>query len=78
MRATARSDPVSHVSKAPDSEAMIAFAEKEFGKLDVLFNNAGVYPKGDGPDGRESRVRRDAPAWTTPRRIAFTRAGGLC
>ena len=30
------------VSKASDSEQMIAFAEKEFGKLDVLFNNAGI------------------------------------
>ena len=30
------------VSKAADSERMIAFAEKEFGKLDVLFNNAGI------------------------------------
>ena len=30
------------VSKATDSEAMVAFAEKEFGKLDVLFNNAGI------------------------------------
>src|SRR5688572_19515055 len=30
------------VSKAADSEGMIAFAEKEFGKLDVLFNNAGI------------------------------------
>ena len=30
------------VSKAADSERMIAFAEKEFGRLDVLFNNAGI------------------------------------
>ena len=30
------------VSKAADSEQMIAFAEREFGKLDVLFNNAGI------------------------------------
>ncbi|HEX2100856.1 MAG TPA: glucose 1-dehydrogenase [Candidatus Synoicihabitans sp.] len=30
------------VSKAGDCEAMIAFAEKEFGRLDVLFNNAGI------------------------------------
>ena len=30
------------VSKAADSEAMVAFAETEFGKLDVLFNNAGI------------------------------------
>lgn len=31
------------VSKAKDSEAMIAFAEKSFGKLNVVFNNAGVF-----------------------------------
>lgn len=30
------------VSKAVDCEGMIAFAESEFGKLDVLFNNAGI------------------------------------
>jgi NAD(P)-dependent dehydrogenase (short-subunit alcohol dehydrogenase family) len=30
------------VSKAADCGGMIAFAEKEFGKLDVLFNNAGI------------------------------------
>lgn len=30
------------VSKAADCEAMIAAAEKEFGKLTVLFNNAGI------------------------------------
>lgn len=31
------------VSKAKDAEAMIAFAEKSFGSLDVIFNNAGVF-----------------------------------
>src|ERR1700704_5667059 len=30
------------VSKAADCEAMVAAAEKEFGKLTVLFNNAGI------------------------------------
>jgi NAD(P)-dependent dehydrogenase (short-subunit alcohol dehydrogenase family) len=30
------------VSKAGDCEAMIAAAEKNFGKLDILFNNAGI------------------------------------
>src|SRR5919112_1844462 len=30
------------VSKAGDSAQMVAFAEKQFGKLDVLFNNAGI------------------------------------
>jgi NAD(P)-dependent dehydrogenase (short-subunit alcohol dehydrogenase family) len=30
------------VSQAGDCERMVAFAEKTFGKLDILFNNAGV------------------------------------
>jgi NAD(P)-dependent dehydrogenase (short-subunit alcohol dehydrogenase family) len=30
------------VSKAADCEAMVAFAEATFGRLDVLFNNAGI------------------------------------
>ena len=35
------------VSSAKDSEAMVARAEKEFGKLNVLFNNAGVMLSAD-------------------------------
>lgn len=36
------------VSKARDCEQMVASAEKEFGKLNVLFNNAGImHPKDD-------------------------------
>ncbi len=35
------------VSKSADCEAMIAAAEKTFGRLDVLFNNAGVMLDGD-------------------------------
>ena len=31
------------ISKAKDSEAMIKFAEESFGKLNVVFNNAGVF-----------------------------------
>jgi NAD(P)-dependent dehydrogenase (short-subunit alcohol dehydrogenase family) len=31
------------VSKARDAEAMVAFAEKTFGRLDIVFNNAGVF-----------------------------------
>lgn len=30
------------VSQAGDCESMVAFAEREFGKLNVLFNNAGI------------------------------------
>lgn len=36
------------VSKAADCEKMVTVAEKEFGKLDILFNNAGVMLDGDG------------------------------
>jgi len=35
------------VSSAKDSEAMIAHAEREFGKLHVLFNNAGIMHSSD-------------------------------
>src|SRR5579859_5388017 len=35
------------VSKAADCEKMIAAAEQAFGKLNVLFNNAGVMLNGD-------------------------------
>jgi len=36
------------VSKAKDAEAMIAFGEKTFGRVNVVFNNAGVFhPKDD-------------------------------
>ena len=36
------------VSKADDCQAMIEFAEQQFGKLDVLFNNAGIMHSDDG------------------------------
>jgi NAD(P)-dependent dehydrogenase (short-subunit alcohol dehydrogenase family) len=36
------------VSKAKDAEAMVQFAEKSYGRLNVVFNNAGVFhPKDD-------------------------------
>jgi len=36
------------VSKAKEAEAMIAFGEKTFGRVNVVFNNAGVFhPKDD-------------------------------
>ena len=36
------------VSKARDCEAMIAAAEQEFGRLHVIFNNAGIMHPDDG------------------------------
>jgi NAD(P)-dependent dehydrogenase (short-subunit alcohol dehydrogenase family) len=35
------------VSKATDAESMIALAEKEFGKVNILFNNAGLMHNDD-------------------------------
>jgi len=36
------------VAKAADARAMIEFAEKTYGQLNVLFNNAGIFPDADG------------------------------
>ena len=36
------------VSKAEDCRAMVQFAEKTFGRLHVLFNNAGIMHSDDG------------------------------
>lgn len=36
------------VSRAADVEAAVRAAEKSFGKLDVMFNNAGIFPDADG------------------------------
>jgi NAD(P)-dependent dehydrogenase (short-subunit alcohol dehydrogenase family) len=36
------------VSKSADCEAMVAAAEEAFGRLDVLFNNAGIMLAADG------------------------------
>ena len=36
------------VVRAADVQAMIAFAEAQFGALHVLFNNAGIFPDADG------------------------------
>ncbi|MEA2235803.1 MAG: hypothetical protein QOC81_527 [Thermoanaerobaculia bacterium] len=35
------------VSKAKDAEAMVKFAEESYGKLNVVFNNAGVFHPDD-------------------------------
>jgi NAD(P)-dependent dehydrogenase (short-subunit alcohol dehydrogenase family) len=35
------------ISKAKDAEAMVAFAEKTYGRLDVAFNNAGIFHPDD-------------------------------
>ena len=35
------------VSREADCRAMVALAEEAFGKLDVLYNNAGIFPEAD-------------------------------
>jgi NAD(P)-dependent dehydrogenase (short-subunit alcohol dehydrogenase family) len=35
------------VSKAKDAEAMVRFAEESYGKLNVVFNNAGIFHSAD-------------------------------
>jgi NAD(P)-dependent dehydrogenase (short-subunit alcohol dehydrogenase family) len=35
------------VSREADCQRMVAFAEETFGKLDVLYNNAGIFPEAD-------------------------------
>jgi NAD(P)-dependent dehydrogenase (short-subunit alcohol dehydrogenase family) len=46
------------VSKAADCQAMVAAAEKEFGKLHVLFNNAGIMHSKD-----DDAVSTDETVW---------------
>ena len=43
------------VSTPTDCEAMVAFAEATFGRLDVLFNNAGVMLSGDDDADHDRR-----------------------
>jgi NAD(P)-dependent dehydrogenase (short-subunit alcohol dehydrogenase family) len=46
------------VSRAPDARAMIAAAEETYGRLDILFNNAGIFPAADG-----SVLETDEETW---------------
>jgi NAD(P)-dependent dehydrogenase (short-subunit alcohol dehydrogenase family) len=46
------------VSKAADCEAMVAAAESEFGRLDVIFNNAGIMHSDD-----DDAVATDESVW---------------
>ena len=46
------------VSKAADCEAMVMTAESEFGRLDVLFNNAGIMHSND-----DDAVSTDEEVW---------------
>jgi NAD(P)-dependent dehydrogenase (short-subunit alcohol dehydrogenase family) len=46
------------VSREADCKAMVAFAEETFGRLDVLYNNAGIFPAAD-----HSVVDTDESVW---------------
>jgi NAD(P)-dependent dehydrogenase (short-subunit alcohol dehydrogenase family) len=48
----------SDVSRAADVRAMVEAAEKSYGNLDVLFNNAGIFPAADG-----SVLETDEATW---------------
>lgn len=48
------------VSKAADCEAMIAAVEREFGKLNILFNNAGVMLSDD-----DDAINTEESVWDT-------------
>ncbi|HTD52350.1 MAG TPA: glucose 1-dehydrogenase [Thermoanaerobaculia bacterium] len=52
------------VSIASQAEAMVAAAEKTYGKLDVLFSNAGIFPARDG-----SVVDTDEETWDLVQRV---------
>lgn len=48
------------VSKAAECEAMIAAAEREFGKLNIMFNNAGVMLSDD-----DDAINTEESVWDT-------------
>src|SRR5262252_4051492 len=52
------------VSLARDAEAMVAAAEKTWGRLDVIFNNAGIFPANDS-----SVVDTDEETWDLVMRV---------
>jgi len=47
------------ISKAADCEKMVAMAEENFGKLDILFNNAGIMHSEDGTTDDTSEATWD-------------------
>jgi NAD(P)-dependent dehydrogenase (short-subunit alcohol dehydrogenase family) len=52
------------VSIAREAEAMVGAAEKTWGRLDVLFNNAGIFPAKDG-----SVLETDEQTWDLVLRV---------
>ncbi|HEY3169575.1 MAG TPA: glucose 1-dehydrogenase [Thermoanaerobaculia bacterium] len=52
------------VSRAADVQAMVAASEKTYGRLNVMFNNAGVFPAADG-----SVLETDEETWDLVLRV---------
>jgi len=52
------------ISVAAEAQAMISMAEKAYGRLDVIFNNAGIFPPRDG-----SVVDTDEETWDLVQRV---------
>jgi NAD(P)-dependent dehydrogenase (short-subunit alcohol dehydrogenase family) len=52
------------VSRGEDARAMIEAAEKTYGRLNVIFNNAGIFPAADG-----SVVDTDEETWDLVMRV---------
>jgi NAD(P)-dependent dehydrogenase (short-subunit alcohol dehydrogenase family) len=46
------------VSREADCQGMVTFAEETFGRLDVLYNNAGIFPEAD-----HSVIDTDEAVW---------------
>ena len=63
--AARRSSSHADVSRAADAEAMVAAAEESFGKLDVLFNNAGIFHANDD----NSVIDTDEEIWDLVMRV---------
>src|SRR6185295_6071641 len=78
------------VSKAADCEHMVKVAEDTYGKLSILFNNAGIMhgeddrgmrlgpDRGDQPDGRVSRLQIWHPGAATGGRRFDPQLGVVC
>lgn len=52
------------VSRAADVQAMVAASEKTYGRLNVMFNNAGIFPAADG-----SVLETDEETWDLVLRV---------